>query len=331
MAILVRAHNFPISTRILLGCLVTISSLIFLIKLGHYRAASDDSEVNFHDIQVPYLQLIPRYTIFYPWAVITAIFAEITVFSLIVSGSVLTIATRYIEKFWGFKEVIKFVTLVGSITNFATVLITIISNIVREDALGMDKPLGGGISYYFGFLVVLKQLIPEHNLVLFQGLLNCRVKHLPFICLTVVFFWSLIITRSLYPVLPSIESFLISFTYLRFFQSFAAEPLLPIASNDSGTIVKGDASDVFKLVEFFPNISKPYLSVVFDKGYELAVLVGLITPFNEDSIEQGNARAQKRLEQINQTQKSIANSVAERRRQVALQVIEDRIQNETRP
>lgn len=101
-----------------------------------------------------------------------------------------------------------------------------------------------------------------------------------------------------------------------------------MSSNDATNVIKGDASDVFKLVDFFPNISKPYLSVVFDKGYELAVLLGIITPFNDDSIEQGNMRAHKRLEQIDQTQKSIANSVAERRRQVALQVIEDRIHNE---
>ena len=60
------------------------------------------------------------------------------------------------------------------------------------------------------------------------------------------------------------------------------------------------------------------------------VCLGIITPFNDDSIEQGNIRAQKRLEQANQTQKSVANSVAERRRQVALQVIEDRINKETR-
>lgn len=323
---LLRIHTFPVSTRILLGALATISSLIFFIKIGHYRAATN--EIKFHDIQVPYLQLIPRYTIFYPWAVVTAIFAEISVFSLAISAVVLTVASKYIEKFWGFREVIKFVFIVGTLTNLGTVLITILSNIIRSDALGMDKPLGGGISYYFGFLVVLKQLIPEHNIVLFQGLLNFRVKHVAFIWLCIGFLWSVIISRSLYPFLPAVESFLISFTYLRFFQSFATDPLLPMSSNDATNVIKGDASDVFKLVDFFPNISKPYLSVVFDKGYELAVLLGIITPFNDDSIEQGNMRAHKRLEQIDQTQKSIANSVAERRRQVALQVIEDRIHNE---
>ncbi|CAH6721841.1 transmembrane protein 115 homolog [[Candida] jaroonii] len=319
----IRLHNIPNSTRVLVSCLIIIASLIFLIKLGHFRSATTD--IKFHDIQVPYLQLIPRYTIFYPWVIVTSIFAETTIFSLIVSGTVLTVASKYIERFWGFREVIQFVFINGSITNLSTVLITIVSNIVRKDGVGMDRPLGGGISYYFGFLVVLKQLIPEHNIVLFQGLLNFRVKHLPFICLIIVFLWSIIISRSLYPVIPSFESFLVSYNYLRFYQSFTSDPLLPINNNE--TIIRGDASDAFKLVEFFPNITKPYLSIVFDKFYEGSVFLGIVTPFNDDSIEQGNIRASKRSEQINQTQKSLANSVAERRRQVALQVIEDRIRD----
>lgn len=323
---LLRLHQFPNSTRVSLACLTIVTTLIFLIKLGHYRSSDSSSDTKFHDIQVPYLQLIPRYTIFYPWVVLTAIFAEITVFSLVISASVLIVSTRYVEKFWGFREVIKFITVVGTITNLTTTLVTIVSNVLRGDSSGMDKPLGGGISYYFGFLVVLKQLIPEHNIVLFQGLVNFRVKHLPFMGLCICFLWSLIISRSLYPLLPSANSFIISYTYLRFYQAFPVDPILPIsASGNDASIIVGDASDTFQLVSFFPNTLKPYLGIVFDKLYELSVFLGVVTPFNDDIIEQGNLRAQKRLEHINQTNKSVANSVAERRRQVALQVIEDRI------
>lgn len=340
MALLRRAYALPKSTKILLGILISITSIIFFIKLAFYRSAvvngnNEQDEVVFHNIQVSYLQLIPRYTIFYPWVIVTAIFAEISVVSFIISGAILAVSTKYVEKFWGYKEVIKFVLILGSFTNLITVLITIICNLMRGDVEGMDKPLGGGISYYFGFLVVLKQLIPEHNIVLFQGLINFRVKHLPFILLNVVSVWSLLISRSLYPAIPSIGSFIISYNYLRFYQTFLTDPLLPITmanggSDSSGSLITGDASDTFQLVEFFPRILKPYLTVLFDACYDLGCMLGIITPFNDDSIEQGNIRAQKRLEQANQTQKSVANSVAERRRQVALQVIEDRINKETR-
>lgn len=342
---LLRTHNYPKSTKIIFTALIAVSLIIFVIKMFKlrqgltYEVPQADGTVQtvpvaFHDIQVPYIQLIPRYVIFYPWVLITSIFAEISILSLIISSVVSISATKYMDKFWGYKEVVKFILIVGLITNLITVLITIICNVMRSDVKGMDKPLGGGISYYFAFLVVLKQWIPEHNIVLFQGLINFRVKHLPFALLNIIIVWSILISRSLYPAVPSISSFIISYNYLRFHQSFASDPILPITtasgSSDQDSLVKGDASDTFQLVEFFPAILKPYLSVVFNQIYELSVLIGIVTPFNDDNIEQSNIRAQKRFEQVNQTQKSVANSVAERRRQVALQVIEDRINKESR-
>lgn len=313
----------PKATRITLAALVTVSLTTWLIK--SYAIGSELSSTL--DV-VPYIQLVPRAAIYHPWVFFTAIFAEPAILSFLISFAVLYVSTSYVEKFWGYREVVKFVLIVGGITNLLTVIVTIVSNIFRGDVLGMDKPLGGGISYYFGFLVVLKQVIPEHNVVLFQGLLHFRVKHVPFMLLLIVLAWSGV-TRSLYPAVPSVVSFFVSYNYLRFNQSFFTDPLLPVttASGDqsNATLVRGDASDAFQLVEFFPSITKPYLSVVINEIYEVSVLFGLVTPFNDETIEQSNLRAQKMTEQANQANKLIANSVAERRRQVALQVIEDRI------
>lgn len=117
---------------------------------------------------------------------------------------------------------------------------------------------------------------------------------------------------------------------MRFFQALNTEPILPVANNDSstGSVLIGDASDTFQLVEFFPAVTKPYVGPVFNQIYELSVLLGIVTPFNDETVQQSNTRAQKRLEQVGQSNKSIASSVAERRRQIALQVIEDRINKE---
>lgn len=341
-ALLLRSHNVPRSTRTVLAALTTVAVLILVVRLFSYRQAlllsPPDEQINvlFHNMRVPLLQLIPRTAVFYPWVFATAIFAETLVLSFAFSAAVLYVATKYVEKFWGSLETVKFVFYVGSLTNIVTVLITIVCNIFRGDVAGMDKPLGGGISYYFGFLVVLKQLIPEHNIVLFQGLINFRVKHLPFVLLVAVLLWSLLVSRSLYPAVPSLGSFFISYCYLRFFQAFVLDPLLPITSasdtaDHSGqTVLRGDASDTFALVEFFPAVTKPFLLVVFGHVYDLSVLLGIITAFNDELVEQSNLRAQKISEQLNQPNKSVASSVAERRRQVALQVIEDRITKETR-
>lgn len=317
-------RSTPKSTRTALLALVAVSVAIFGIKLSTRQPADQTPLLK---LIIPYVQLVPRYAIFYPWVFVTAIFAEVSIFSFVLSFAVLFVSTGYVEKFWGYKELLKFLLLIGTLTNFFTVIITIVSNIFRSDVSGMDKPLGGGISYYFGFLIVLKQLIPEHNVVLFQGLINFRAKHLPFIVLTLVLAWSLC-ARALYPALPSVLSFFIAYNYLRFYQSVFADPLLPITTasgeNSNTVIVRGDASDAFQLVEFFPSVAKPYLAPVFSGIYELSVLIGVVTPFNEEAIEQGNARSQKLSLQLKQANRLLSNTVAERRRQVALQVIEDR-------
>lgn len=315
------------STRIALAALAGISSLVLVLKVHVLSGMEEPTKL--HDITIPSIQLIPRHSLLHPWVFFTAIFAEISVISFLVSATFLFFTTNYVEKFWGPREVLKFIILVGSITNLTTVIIAIISNIFRNDVAGMDKPLGGGISYFFGFLVVLKQIIPEHNVILFKGLINFRVKHLPFLLLVAVSVWSLLISRSLYPAVPSVVSFFVSYNYLRFYQSFSADPLLPVTSvsgdQSNLTIHSGDASDAFQLVEFLPGAIKSPASVVVNQIYDISVLLGIVTPFNDEAVEQSNLRAKKISERVNQADKLIANSVAERRRQVALQVIEDRV------
>lgn len=330
---ILRGHKLPKSSKILLSLLTSISGLLLVLKYESYRSllAATNEPIKFHDVRIPFIQLIPRSTVFNPWVLVLAIFAEISIFTFILSATILYVGSKFTERFWGYLEVIKFILIIGTITNLFTIVLAIISNIIREDAKNMDQPLGGGISYYFAFLVVFKQLIPEHNIVLFQGLVNFRVKHVPFALLIIFTLWSIFISKSMYPAVPSIGSFFVSFFYLRFFQSLSTEPNLPLSSNDASnsSVITGDASDTFQLIEFFPNVTKPILTPVFNQVYEVSVLLGIITPFNDESVEQSNLRAQKRQEQVNQNHKNVANSVAERRRQVALQVIEDRINKET--
>lgn len=342
---ILRGHKLPKSSKILLGLLTGISILLLVLKYQQFQSLQSSlDEIKFYDVKISFIQLIPRSTIYNPWVLILSIFAEISIISFIFSFVVLYIGSKFAERFWGnYLEVIKFVIIVGSITNLITVIIAIISNIIRQDGKNMDQPLGGGISYYFGFLVVCKQLIPEHNIVLFQGLINFRVKHVPFALIIFLSLWSIIISQSLYPAIPSIGSFFVSYFYLRFFQSLNTEPTLPIATTtttnsgnngssidmQNSSIMIGDASDTFQLIDFFPQVTRPILTPIFQHGYDISVFLGIITPFNDEIVEQSNLRAQKRQEQTNQTQKNVAKSVAERRRQVALQVIEDRINKET--
>lgn len=154
---ILRGHKLPKSSKILLGLLTSISGLLLVLKYESYRSllAATNEPIKFHDVRIPFIQLIPRSTIFNPWVLVLAIFAEISIFTFILSATILYVGSKFTERFWGYLEVIKFILIIGTITNLFTIVLAIISNIIREDAKNMDQPLGGGISYYFAFLVVL--------------------------------------------------------------------------------------------------------------------------------------------------------------------------------
>ena len=132
---ILRGHKLPKSSKILLGLLTGISLLLVVLKYQQFQSLQSSlDEIKFHDVKISFIQLIPRSTIYNPWVLILSIFAEISIISFIFSFVVLYIGSKFAERFWGnYLEVIKFVIIVGSITNLITVIIAIISNIIRQD------------------------------------------------------------------------------------------------------------------------------------------------------------------------------------------------------
>lgn len=93
--------------------------------------------------------------------------------------------------------------------------------------------------------------------------------------------------------------------------------------------MKGDASDTFAFVAFFPDAVHPFLAPVCDGIYHTLVQLKLCTPFSEEAIEAGNESAASRSEGL----PSIMNgrggggrrAEAERRRALALKALDQRL------
>ena len=119
-------------------------------------------------------------------------------------------------------------------------------------------------------------------------------------------------------------TFFASWSYLRFFQKLAPLncPSLPTTNSQGGQeILVGDASDTFQLIYFFPDLIKPILRPIFNFIYNVVVVkFKVIKPFHDIDIDIGNTIAE------NRGAKKIM-TVEERRRQLALQVLEERMVN----
>lgn len=97
----------------------------------------------------------------------------------------------------------------------------------------------GGVALQAGFLVAFKQLVPEHTVTLFKGVVKVRVKHFPALFLLVNTLSGPIFGTDVAAVLAWL-GFLSSWTYLRFYKrSF------PDLGSNQAPSLQGDASEIF--------------------------------------------------------------------------------------
>ena len=190
--------------------------------------------------------------------------------------------------------------------------------------------ISGGIAIQAGFLVSLKQLVPEHTVAIAKGLVRMRVKHFPAIFL---------LTNTISGVILGTETamflayfgFLTAWVYLRFFR---VSPSLVSAATGDGSVTKGDASDTFAFAHFFPEPIYTPLAAVSDSLYNTCVALGVCTPFTAQDIDAGNEQASARAEGglpsiMNPSGRGgrggATRAEAERRRALALKALDQRL------
>ena len=126
----------------------------------------------------------------------------------------------------------------------------------------------------------------------------------------------------------ALTGFLVSWIYLRFYR--VSEISSASATGGEGLKMKGDASDTFAFVAFFPDAVHPYLSPACDNMYATLVQLKLCTPFSEEAIEAGNENAASRSEGglpslMDGRGGSGRRAEAERRRALALKALDQRL------
>lgn len=359
-----KRFNVPPVTKVVLLFNIALFFIVYYLKLlakKQLLGANGDQgqpegneiipQLNNNNLVVPLFELVPSQVIFHPWTLVVSSFVESSVTGLLITVLNTLVSIRYFEKVWGSKEIAKFLIVLSSITNLLTavivIMITAIASTSKANLEALQGSFGGSFSLIVGFIVAFKQIVPEHNLIFFRGTFHLRVKHVPFISVILLLLASLA-RKSYYPVLNSVISFVVAWVYLRFYQSMILEPLIPLTSsstestennnnsanndNDSQpfgvTRVKGDASDTFAFAYFFPDIIHPIVSPIFDIIYNALAAVGLVTKFNEEDVVQSNERAVRRSAARGARAAAGAggsSNIAERRRQVALKVLEERI------
>ncbi|KAF7511991.1 hypothetical protein GJ744_002704 [Endocarpon pusillum] len=319
--------NIPPVTRFILILVLVLS---FLHTLGRYRKLpSIENPGSGPTPLVPYLALVPIFVLYYPWTLLTTTFVERSIFSLLINGATILFGGRYLERAWGSKEFLKVVLVAAIVPNTMAVLISIMWEFISGNPTRPWTPVSGGVTLQAAFLVAFKQLVPEHTVAIFKGLVKMRVKHFPAVFLLINTLSGLLLGTDTAAILAWV-GLITAWTYLRFYKR---QPDLS-GSTTGGQSSKGDASETFAFAAFFPDKVQPPIAFVCDQIYILLINMRICIPFSNEDIESGNQQAAARGEA---GLPSLLNSggrtgrgtgkreEAERRRALALQALDQRL------
>ncbi|XP_002975419.2 rhomboid-like protein 19 [Selaginella moellendorffii] len=196
---------------------------------------------------VEYLALVPGRTIPFAWNVVTAGYFEHTFLGLVSSVLGIVFFGKLLEPIWTSRGMSLFIILVNFFTTITTFALSVFLYYVTSQGKYLYVPISGFSGVLAGFLVAVKQLMPDYEL----PKIKLRAKWFP--SLLVAFF------AVLYLVVPDaflaapyiIPGTYISWIYLRYHQT------KPEAKN-----VKGDSSDEFAFSTFFPQFMRPVVHPV---------------------------------------------------------------------
>ncbi|KAL4955656.1 eukaryotic integral membrane protein-domain-containing protein [Aspergillus filifer] len=341
--------NIPPATRI---CLISLLTLSFLYNIARWRQLDITPGTATVSPPIPYLTLVPSQFIFYPWTIITSTFVEQNIFTVLLNLATLFYGGKYLERAWGSREFTKFIVTIAVVPNVVIIPLYLFWSAIRGDSgsgyalfshkeectdlctFHADSPsssvtqICGGISIQASFLVAFKQLVPEHTVTIFKGLVKMRVKHFPAVFLLLNTLSGMILGTRVAATLAWF-GLVTSWTYLRFFKR---QPDLTGTSTD-GSGIKGDASETFAFKCLFPDVMQPPIGAVSDVIYSVLVSLKICTPFSAEEIASGNQQALARGEAglpsllSNRGGRSMAKrEEAERRRAVALKALDQRLQ-----
>nr|BAJ88010.1 predicted protein [Hordeum vulgare subsp. vulgare]BAJ93884.1 predicted protein [Hordeum vulgare subsp. vulgare] len=191
-----------------------------------------------------YLAIIPAKTIPFVWTVFTAGYIEQVLPGAIGSSLGLLFCGKDIEPVWGRKEFLKFIILINSICGVLAFCIAVALYYVTGKESFLVTPLSGFHGALAGFLVGLKQLLPNLELPM-CFFWKIKAKWMPFFVMCFSTIMAFIVPDSINFLPTLLSGMYVSWLYLRYFQR---NPL---------TGLKGDPSDDFSFPSLFPDAMRP--------------------------------------------------------------------------
>mmetsp|Transcript_22583 Transcript_22583/g.27235 ORF Transcript_22583/g.27235 Transcript_22583/m.27235 type:complete len:308 (+) Transcript_22583:137-1060(+) len=199
-------------------------------------------------VAINYVALVPGKTLPCVWNILTASFVETDLLMLIVNSLALLLLAKYLEPVWGSKEFLKFIVVVATTVGLWTFTFKVLVFVSTQSEDYLYGQFCGFHGVIAGFMVAVKQLMPDHDIKLF-GVVKLKIKNVPMLLLIFSVLFTIVSGKD-------VATFVIfgtygAWLYLRYYQD---KP-----GGQSGSPSVGDPTEAFSLASFFPEVMKPVL------------------------------------------------------------------------
>ncbi|KAF8402870.1 hypothetical protein HHK36_010962 [Tetracentron sinense] len=210
-----------------------------------------------------YVVLVPAKTIPFVWNIITAGYIEQSLAELIGSILGLLVGAKLLEPMWTYKEFLKFVIFVNAFTLSGVYITAVASYFITGKERFLFMQLSGFHGVLAGFLVGVKQIMPD------VAPFGLRSAWLP----------SLLVLLSIIASFTSLEA--IGFLPFAIFGTYGGWLYLRYLQWNPETNLSGNPQDEFAFSTFFPHFFRPVIDAIASTLHSF--LCGRTRPQRENS------------------------------------------------
>ncbi|KAH8263856.1 hypothetical protein KR038_002469 [Drosophila bunnanda] len=300
------ARNWPYIWQQLNALLHNTSPVITLICV----VTTFGYLLSYSETAILLLSVTPGYILpngkFWIWTAFTFCFIELHWWEVAVDVVTVGLCGKMLEPLWGQLEMFKFFAL----SNFGVSLLTTVYYlfyymVTKNPTILFEVHIHGLAGYVAGICVAVRQIMPDHLIFKTRyGRLTNRNVPLTVLVMAIIL-WAVNMLDGTYPAMFASGS-LVSWIYLRFYQH-----------HPNG---RGDSSESFTFVSFFPNVAQPFISILVNPIYNCCLRAGVVkTPTPLRTVSASS------LTSISVQMPGVDPHDIERRRQIALKALSERL------
>lgn len=242
---------------------------------------------------------------FWFWTYFTHSILECHIWCVLVDIIIIVLYGKLLQPLWGDLEMILFFLVVNTgVAIFAVTTYLFIYMITRNEEFLFETHIHGLAGYVAGFSVAVKQIMPDH-VIINSPFGKLRNKHIPMIMLYIAIVARIAgIVDGPYPIMFG-AGLLVSWCYLRFYQK-----------HNNGN--RGDMADNFMFASFFPDAISPFIAIISNTIFIALIKLKICK------------KPQRKYDMASSTTITVSlpgtdPQDAERRRQLALKALNDRL------